>query len=115
MLRRRIAPTAVKQRPRRRRPWAEAVKWQPRAAVQQSDTSVAEKPRSPPASQGWTPLLLAAQGGHTEIAEALMARGADVKAENVSGRGREPWRRMGGQAAGQNHVRQQATRGGAAE
>ena len=30
-----------------------------------------------------------------------MARGADVNAKNVSGRGREPWPRMGGQAAGQ--------------
>ena len=44
-----------------------------------------------------------------------MAKGADVNAKNVSGRGREPWRRMDGQAASQNHVREQTTRGGAAE
>ena len=78
-------------------------------------TSVADKPHSPPASQGETPLHWAAGGGSTATAEALMARGADVNAKDVSGRGREPWPRMGGQAAGQNHVRQQATRGGAAE
>ena len=83
--------------------------------MQQSNISVAEKPHSPPASQGKTPLHEAAQGGHTVAAEALMARGADVNAKDVSGRGREPWPRMGGQAAGQNHVRQQVTRGGAAE
>ena len=44
-----------------------------------------------------------------------MAMGADVNAKNVSGRGREPWRRMGGRAAGQNHVRELAARGWAAE
>ena len=66
-------------------------------------------------SQGATPLHQATKQGHTAIAEALMAKGADVNAKNVSGRGREPWRRMGGRAAGQNHVREQATRGGAAE
>ena len=58
--------------------------------MQQSNTSVADKRHSPPASQGETPLLAAAGGGYTEIAEALMARGADVNAKNVSGRGREP-------------------------
>ena len=79
---RRIAPTAVKQRPSRRRPWAQVVKQQHRAAVQQSHTSVAEKPHSPPASQGRTPLHAAAIGGHTATAEALMARGADVNAAN---------------------------------
>ena len=31
-----------------------------------------------------------------------MAIRADVNAKDVSGRGREPWPRMGGQAAGQN-------------
>ena len=38
-----------------------------------------------------------------------MAMGADVNAKDVSGRGRGPWPRMGWQAAGQKHVRQQAT------
>ena len=73
--------------------------------MQQSNTSVADKPHLAPASQGVTPLLAAARGGHTATAEALMARGVDVNAKSVSGRGREPWARMGGQAAGQNNVR----------
>ena len=49
------------------------------AASPQSNTSVADKPHSPPASQGWflhTEALMAE--------EALMARGADVNFMDVS-------------------------------
>ena len=53
------------------------------------NTSAADKPHSPPASQGKTPLHLAAKGGHTETAKALMAIRADVNAKNVSERGRQ--------------------------
>ena len=48
-------------------------------------------------SQGGTPLYLAAERGHTATAEALIAKGADVNAMDVSGRGREPWREWGGE------------------
>ena len=39
------------------------------------------------ASQGWTPLHAAAHQGRTATAEALMAKGADINAKDVSGRG----------------------------
>ena len=40
---------------------------------------------------------MAAERGHTATAEALIAKGADVNAMDVSGRGREPWREWGGE------------------
>ena len=51
--------------------------------TRQSPTSLTRRV----ASQGATPLHLAARKGHTAMAEALMAKGADVNAKDVSGRG----------------------------
>jgi uncharacterized protein len=41
-------------------------------------------------ADGWTPLHLAAFFGHTKIAEALLARGADVVARSRNGNGNTP-------------------------
>ena len=40
-----------------------------------------------PLQEGWTPLIAAAEIGHTEVVHALIAAGASVyEAENVRGR-----------------------------
>jgi uncharacterized protein len=46
---------------------------------------------------GWTPLHLAAQFGHRQVAEALLAHGADVRARASNGLGTTPllWAVMG--------------------
>ena len=46
----------------------------------------------PPPRAGWSPLHVAAQDGHTAIAEALLAAGANVNLQEVDG----AWARGGG-------------------
>jgi ankyrin repeat protein len=51
-----------------------------------ADVNVRVSPDGPASPNQWTPLHYAAYGGYTEIAAALISRGADVNAKDLWGR-----------------------------